>query len=120
VEVIWNGEVVATHPLKGPTQRADLKGTIKVKGSGWILLRAWSKVAHPDLPDLYPYASTNPIYVQTSVPNAQQKTAAEYFLKWVNRMDSKINELSFRTDKERQVVIKDIQNAKSFYQNLIK
>jgi hypothetical protein len=120
VEVIWNGEVVATHSVKGPTKSADLKGTIKVKGSGWILLRAWSKEAHPDLPDLYPYASTNPIYIQTSMTNTHQKRAAEYFLKWVNRIDGRINELSFRTDKEKQLVIKDIQVAKSFYQNLIK
>jgi TolB protein len=120
VEVIRNGEVVATHSLKGPTKSADLKGTIKVKGSGWILLRAWSREAHPDLPDLYPYATTNPIYIQSSVANSQQRMAAEYFIKWVSRIESKINELAFRTDAEKQSVMKDIQNAKSFYQNLIK
>ena len=120
VEVIWNGEVVAAHSLKGPTKNADLKGTIKVKGSGWLLLRAWSDQAHPDLPDLYPYASTNPIYIQSSIANHQQKMAAEYFLKWVSRIENKINELAFRNDAEKQAVMKDIQNAKSFYQNLIK
>ena len=120
VEVIWNGEVVATHSPKGPTKSADLKGTIKVKGTGWLLLRAWSDQAHPDLPDLYPYASTNPIYVQSSLPNTQQKTSAQYFLKWVSRIENKISELTFRNDAEKQAVMKDIQNAKSFYQNLIK
>ena len=120
VEMVWNGEVLATHSLKGPTKSADLKGTINVKGSGWMLLRAWSKEAHPDLPDLYPYASTNPIYIQSSVPNPQQKMAAGYFLKWVSRLESKINELTFRNDQEKQSVLKDIQNAKSFYQNLAK
>lgn len=120
VEVIWNGEVVATHSLKGPTKSADLKGTIKVKGTGWLLLRAWSDQAHPDLPDLYPYASTNPIYIQSSVRNTQQKAAAEYFLRWVSRIESKINELYFRNDAEKQSVMKDIQSAKSFYQNLTK
>ncbi len=120
VEVIWNGEVVATHSLKGPTKSADLNGTIKVKGNGWLLLRAWSDQAHPDLPDLYPYASTNPIYIQSSVSNTQQKAAAEYFLKWVTRIESKINELSFRNDAEKQSVVKDIQNSKSFYQSVLK
>jgi TolB protein len=120
VELIWNGDVVATHSLKGPTKSADLNGTIKVKGSGWILLRASSKEAHPDLPDLYPYASTNPIYIQSSVSNPQQKAAVEYFLKWVSRIESKINELVFRSDAEKQIVIKDIQNAKALYQSLIK
>lgn len=121
VEVIWNGEVVATHKAKGPTKSADLNGAIKVKGNGWILLRAWSDQGHPDLPDLYPYASTNPIYVQGSaISNPNQKLSAEYFLKWVTRIESKINELNFRSDKERDAVKNDVQQAKSFYQNLIK
>ena len=120
IEIIWKGEVVATHSLKGPTKSADLKGTFKVKGPGWILLRAWSDQAHPDLPDLYPYASTNPIYIQSSVKNTQQKMSAEYFLKWVTRIEGKINDLIFRNNTEKQSVLKDIQHAKSFYQNLIK
>ncbi len=121
VEVIWNGDVVATHKVKGPTKSADLKGTIKVKGNGWILLRAWSDQGHPDLPDLYPYASTNPIYVQgATISNPNQKLSAEYFLKWVTRIESKLNELNFRTEKERESVRSDVQKAKSFYQNLIK
>lgn len=121
VEVIWNGDVVATHQVKGPTKSADLKGTIKVKGNGWILLRAWSDQGHPDLPDLYPYASTNPIYVQgATISNPNQKLSAEYFLKWVTRIETKINELNFRNEKERESVRSDVQQAKSFYQNLIK
>jgi Tol biopolymer transport system component len=118
IEVIWNGEVVATHKLRGPTKSADLNGTIKVKGTGWMLLRAWSDQGHPDLPDLYPYASTNPIYIQSTITNPQQKPAAEYFLKWISRIEGKINELNFRSGKERDAVSRDVQQAKSFYQNL--
>ena len=119
VDVIWNGEVVATHSLKGPTKSVDFKGTIKVKGSGWVLLRAWSDQGHPDLLDLYPYASTNPIYIQASEKNLQQQISAAYFLKWVTRIEDKINELTFRSEAEKQLVLKDIQQAKSFYQNLV-
>lgn len=119
VEVIWNGEVIATHSLKGPTNSVDFKGTIKVKGSGWVLLRAWSDQGHPDLLDLYPYASTNPIYIQASEKNLQQQISAAYFLKWVTRIEDKINELTFRSEAEKQWVLKDIQQAKSFYQNLV-
>lgn len=119
-EIIWNGEVIAVHQLKEPTKTIDWNGTIKVKGSGWLLLRAWSDQAHPDLPDLYPYASTNPIYVRAQTPNPKQKVDAEYFLKWVSRIESKINDLMFRTDAERQMVLLDIQRAKSYYQSLMK
>jgi preprotein translocase subunit SecA len=41
--------------------------------------RAWNEKAHHDLPDLYAYASTNPIYIIGKSQNPQQKNAAEKF-----------------------------------------
>ncbi|HEX6890017.1 MAG TPA: CehA/McbA family metallohydrolase [Chryseolinea sp.] len=119
-EVIWNGEVIAKHTFNKEAQTsADVTGSLKVKGSGWLLLRAWGEKGHPDLPDLYPYASTNPIYIKSQSRNAQQKTAANYFLKWVSRIESKAKELTFRTEAEKEAVMKDLQTAKSFYKNLL-
>lgn len=119
-EVIWNGEVIAKHSLSGTFKTANVKGSIKIKGSGWLLLRAWSEKANPELPDLYPYASTNPIYIQSKTKNPQQKIAAAYFLKWVNRIENKAGSLFYRNETEKESVMKDIQNAKLFYQNQYK
>lgn len=118
-EVIWNGEVIVKHTLQAPMTSADVAGTLKVKGSGWLLLRAWGEIGQRDLPDLYPYASTNPIYIKSESPNAQQKAAATYFLRWVNRIEAKVKELPFRTVAEREAVMKDVQRARSFYQSLL-
>ena len=119
-EVIWNGEVIAKHTLSGNLTTADVRGTIKVKGSGWLLLRAWNEKAHHDLPDLYAYASTNPVYIIGKSQNHQQKNAATYFLKWVNRVESKANGLPYRNETEREAIMNDIVKAKDFYQNLLK
>jgi hypothetical protein len=119
-EVIWNGEVIAKHTLKEARTSADVTGSIKVKGSGWILLRAWGENGHRDLPDLYPYASTNPIYIKSQSRNAQQNTAAAYFLKWINRIETKAKELPYRTEDEKEALMKDIENARFYYQNLLK
>jgi Tol biopolymer transport system component len=119
-EVIWNGEVIAKHTLKEGQTSADVTGTLKVKGSGWLLLRAWGEKGERDLPDLYPYATTNPIYIKSQSGNVQQKAAATYFLKWVNRIESKAKELTYRNEAEKETVMKDIQSAKVFYQNLLK
>jgi len=118
IEIIWNGEVIESRSEKKPMKSMDLSGNITVKGSGWLLMRAWSDQADPNLPDLYPYASTNPIYIKSTATNPQQKPSAEYFLKWISRMESKINTLNFRNDAEKQAVVKDIQRAKSYYRNL--
>ena len=63
LEVIWNGTVVAEHNLSGNRQTADFTGSVKVNSTGWLLLRAWNTAANPDILDLYPMASTNPIYI---------------------------------------------------------
>jgi len=116
-EIVWNGAVVAEHKLTGSRQQADVTGTIKVSGSGWVLLRAWNEEAHPDILDLYPMASTNPVYVNGPRPIPEQKTAANYFLKWVTRIENHVGGLPFRNESEKQIVVDDIRKAKQFYEN---
>ena len=85
VEVLYDGRVVARHGKKDATS-ADLSGTISVTESGWILLRAWSDDADPLIFDLYPYASTSPIYVSVAGRPAKSPQDAEYFLRWIDRI----------------------------------
>ncbi|MCU0396793.1 MAG: CehA/McbA family metallohydrolase [Cyclobacteriaceae bacterium] len=118
-EIIYNGDVVARHMLNGTRQELDVIGKLKLKESGWILLRAWSDEAHPDCFDLYPYASTNPIYVTGTQSNSKQKTAGAYFLKWVERIEQKLNDLPFRNEDEKEWVTRDVLNAKEYYQKLV-
>jgi TolB protein len=85
VEVLYNGRVVARH-RKADATTADLSGTISVSESGWILLRAWSDGPDPLIFDLYPYATTSPIYVSVSGRPAASPKDAEYFLRWMDRI----------------------------------
>jgi len=85
VEVLYNGRVVARHGKKDATS-ADLDGAINVTESGWILLRAWNDEPDPLIFDLYPYASTSPVYVSVSGKPASSPKDAEYFLRWIDRI----------------------------------
>jgi Tol biopolymer transport system component len=85
VEVLYNGRVVARHGKKDATS-ADLSGAIPVTTSGWILLRAWNDEPDALIFDIYPYASTNPIYVSISSQPAKSPKDAEYFLRWIDRI----------------------------------
>ena len=64
LQVIGNGKVVAEVPLTGDRTRAEASVMLKATGSGWYVLRAYSE--RPRLPvlDLYPFASTSPVYVR--------------------------------------------------------
>ena len=50
---------------------ADVEDTIPISRSGWCLLRAWSEKAEYPILDLYPYATTSPIYVTVEGSNAR-------------------------------------------------
>jgi len=85
VEVLYNGRVVARHGKKD-AMSADLSGTISVTESGWILLRAWNDEPDALIFDLYPYASTSPVYVSVGGRPATSPKDAEYFLRWIDRI----------------------------------
>ena len=116
-EVVWNGEVIAKHTLIDTRRYADVSGKVKVKGPGWLLIRAGSNAAHPDLPDLYPFATTNPIWI--SVPGnpvyLSSKSGA-LFSGWVERLEKIVREFSeFRAESERKLILENIDLAQAFY-----
>jgi hypothetical protein len=85
LELVQNGKVIRHFDLKGDRQHFDSTGTIELKEPGWVLLRAWNESAHPDVLDLYPYATTSPIYIDLTATPAAPDDAA-YFVAWMDRV----------------------------------
>ena len=95
----------------------DVSGSVQVRGPGWILFRAWSKNPHPDLPDMYAYASTNPIYIQQPGKTLQSKSSAEFFLKWLNRLEAATkSNTHYRSNEEKEIILRDIAKAKKVFE----
>jgi hypothetical protein len=116
VEVIYNGQVVAVHTQPEPVTSLDLSGKIPVRESGWVLLRAWSSGGHPDLFDLYPYASTNPVFLYGGAKPAARPASALFFVTWLDRLEKMIRQsTSFRDEAERLKVLNDILRAREYY-----
>lgn len=121
VEVVLNGQVVASHVKLEPTKNLDIQGKLKVKDPGWILLRAWNSSAQPEVQDIYPYASTNPIYIDGSDKSDREMVAGKYFLKWLVRLETLTNASdAFRNEAERSAIIEDIRKARLFYERAVK
>jgi dipeptidyl aminopeptidase/acylaminoacyl peptidase len=88
LEIVGNGEVVREIPLAGDRTVADVDVRLPVRRSGWFLLRARSDRAIYPVLDLYPYATTSPIYVTLGGQPARSAADAEYFLRWIGRLES--------------------------------
>jgi TolB protein len=94
-ELIFNGHVIASHLLEGQRTQADVSGKVEIPGSGWLVLRAWNDHADPKVQDIYPYASTSPIYVTVNHGPPRSPEDASYFVTWLDRV---IANASARTD----------------------
>src|SRR5262249_15783576 len=79
-QVVVNGKVIrAVRPGKDRTA-ADFDGSTTVTGNGWILVRAWNDGATPEVFDIYPYGTTNPVFFHTDGATTHCGPDADFFL----------------------------------------
>ena len=64
LELVHNGRVIQSFRLSGDRRSFDAEGVVPIEAGGWLLLRAWNDGADPLVLDLYPYATTSPIYLE--------------------------------------------------------
>ena len=116
LQVICNGEVVRDLKVNHDLESADVEDTIPVLRSGWCLLRAWSEKAEHPVLDLYPYATTSPIYVKVAGSNPKPVEDAAYFIAWIDRMidAAKVNQ-DWNTEAEKNAVLEMLTSARGIY-----
>jgi Tol biopolymer transport system component len=87
LEIIGDGKVVATIPLSANKMTANDTVLIPVTESGWFVLRAYADRSVMPVLDLYPFASTSPIYVQVGGRPVRSAEDAAFFLRWIDRLE---------------------------------
>ncbi len=85
LELVQNGRVVKSFKLTGDRRQFDWSGDVAFEGGGWLVLRAFNDQPHPWVLDLYPYATTSPIYFESPAAPAAPDDAA-YFVAWMDRV----------------------------------
>ncbi len=86
LELVQNGRVVKAFALHGARRTLDAAGELRLERGGWVVLRAWNAVAEPLVLDLYPYATTSPVYLADSAPLRTRQADAAYFVTWMERV----------------------------------
>jgi len=117
LELLLNGEVIRTFDLGESRMSVDLSGKVTVDASGWLLLRAWNDDAHPMIFDLYPYATTTPVYLNVEDSPARSTDDAEYFIAWLERIRESVNaHEDFNSASERQLIIDNLDAAEQRFE----
>jgi TolB protein len=116
LQVICNGEVVRDLKVNTDRETADVEDTIPVSRSGWCLLRAWSEKAEHPVLDMYPYATTSPIYVRVAGSNPKPAEDAAYFIAWIDRMiDAAKSNQDWNAEAEKKAVLEMLSSARKVY-----
>jgi hypothetical protein len=114
VEVVQDGRVVATL---APGKGVDAEGEVELKQSGWLLLRAWNEGADPLVFDIYPYASTSPVYVEVGGAKPRSPADARYFTRWIERLIASADAREdYNSPREKERVLEYLQQAKSKFE----
>jgi hypothetical protein len=119
LELVHNGRVVKRFELDGDRRRFDAEGELDVADGGWWLLRAWNDGAEPQLLDLYPYATTNPVWLELPGGAPPARSEAAYFVAWLDRVvDAAAAREDFNDAEEKRVTLDYLREARAILQRL--
>lgn len=112
IEVIHNGGVVKRIPVEG--RQSQLNTSVKVFGSGWILVRAIADVDHT-----FRFASTAPWYIEDDKNHSRvSKASSEFFLNWVEKRIENVKQ-NVQDPTRRKLVLQPHENALRFWQEKV-
>jgi TolB protein len=113
LELVEDGKVAKSFALTGDRRRLDASGEVPVDRSGWLVLRAWNDGADPHILDIYPYATTSPVYVEMPGGMPPDPADAAYFEAWLDRVIKDVGARSdFRNEGEREAILSYLRQAK--------
>ena len=119
LELVQDAKVVQSFNLSGDRRSFDAEGELTIDGDGWLLLRAWNDGADPQILDLYPYATTSPIYLDLPGGRPASRHDATYFAAWLQRVlrDAEARD-DYNTTTEREATLAYLRRALERYQEL--
>jgi TolB protein len=117
LEIVRNGKVLRAFSLSGDRRSFDGEGDVEVGGDGWILLRAWNDHADPLVLDIYPYATTSPVYLDGFGPRPDARNDAAYFVTWLDRVidEARSRGDDYNDDREKRSTLDYLARARAAY-----
>jgi len=121
VTLVFNGEPIETIPLSADRKRADFKKSLKVTRSGWYHLRAEGKPEERyPLDTTFAQGFTNPVWVSVGGRPVRNRAAAEYCLKWIDKLQQMAEAWpGWRSQKEKDHIYGQFNEARAIYKKFL-
>ena len=123
IELVMNGE---SFPLEGLENEAHSGGShytisreVPISNSSWITLQvAHSGPIHP-IDDIFPQATTNPVWISVGENPVRSPASAEYFVQWIDKLSEMAAEHpGWRSQAEKDHVLDQFREARAVYEGL--
>ena len=119
LQIVCNGKVAQELKFDAARTNAHVEGSLSLGTSGWCVLRAFSDKAEYPILDIYPYATTSPIYVTVEGATLHSPDDAAYFVAWMERLIAAAkSNASWNTEAEKASVLVMLDEAKMRYENI--
>jgi Tol biopolymer transport system component len=120
LQIVCNGKVARELSLDSDRSSAHVDGSISLEASGWCVLRAFSDKAEYPILDLYPYATTSPVYVSVAGAPVRNGADAAYFAAWIDRLIAAArSNTSWNTEAEKESVLSTLQEAREKFAKMV-
>jgi len=117
LEIVRNGVIVASVPLDADRMQARALVPLDVDQSGWYIVRAYADGPRAPVLDLYPFASTSPIFVTVADRPVRSPQDADFFLTWIDRVRDEVEaNTGWNTLAERGSVLDLIAKARAEFE----
>jgi hypothetical protein len=112
VELVYNGAVLAAGSLAPDRLSGRIEQLFKTEKSGWLSFRAYGEDQSQ--------AHTGPIYVEVAGKRASSRKDAEYFLQWIDRLETKLTQRDRIPSPELKARVESQLNAaRSVYRQIV-
>jgi TolB protein len=119
LEVVCNGRVAHALELAGSRTASSVEGSLHLEKSGWCVLRAWAEHAEHPVLDIYPYATTSPVYFTVAGQPPRSPEDAAYFLAWLGRLQEDVELYpDWNLPEERAHVLQQVADARKVFEKL--
>jgi TolB protein len=121
LQIVCNGKIARELELSADHKRAYLEGSLPIESTGWCILRAFSDKAEYPILDLYPYATTSPVYVNVADAPLRGAPDAAFFLAWMDRLTGVAkSSTAWNAEAEKQSVLAIFEKARQKYEDIAK
>ena len=112
VDLVYNGAVLAAGSLAPDRLSGRIERLFKIEKSGWLSFRAYGEDQSQ--------AHTGPIYVEVAGKRASSRKDAEYFLQWIDRLETKLTQRDRIPSPELKARVESQLNAaRSVYRQIV-